>query len=330
MAYSPNEIILPRPGGVPTSSQTPIPGPTEAAFTQVFGALLPPAKFLSTAKGKVAYYELTPSSPSDQSGTPSRVLLVHGVQTPALGLLPLARALQTSFPHAHLVLFDLWGHGLSDTPIAPHDAGLFHQLLDALLDQLHWPSAHLVGFSFGGGTVTGYTALRPSRVESLTLIAPVGLFRLSDLSPEERGLLYGDNEVAARKWVFEWLGGDESGMPAGWKQRVEKGEIVAQALRQWQLHEHPGHVASVAAMVRDGCVFDKHAEYLEVARTGIPSLAVLGELDDVCDEKQLNEHGFANVAVVPQVGHELVRERVPEVAALIRDFWTKLGKANNS
>ncbi|KAJ7477938.1 hypothetical protein B0H11DRAFT_1284460 [Mycena galericulata] len=35
--------------------------------------------------------------------------MLHGVCTPALGLL-------TAHPHTHLVLYDLWGHALSDTP----------------------------------------------------------------------------------------------------------------------------------------------------------------------------------------------------------------------
>ncbi|KAH6684652.1 Alpha/Beta hydrolase protein [Halenospora varia] len=330
MSFSPDEFVLPRPGGAPRSSQKPIPGPAEAAFTETFGTLLPPAKFLNTTNGKAAYYELLPSLPGGNSDTVSRVLFIHGVQTPALGMLPLARALQTSFPHAHLVLVDLWGHGLSDTPIIPHDAGLFHQLLDALLDRLDWPSAHLVGFSFGGATTAGYVALRPSRVQSFTLVAPAGLFRSSDFSAEQQGHLRGDDEVAARKWILDFLEGGELVVPTDWKQRVERGEVVAEAVREWQMREHPGHVASVIAIVRDGGVMDTHAEFLKAAGTGIPSLAVLGELDEVCSERQLNEQGFANVAVIPQVGHGVVRERVPEVAALVSNFWTKLGKASTS
>ncbi|KAF2180440.1 alpha/beta-hydrolase [Zopfia rhizophila CBS 207.26] len=328
MSFSPGEFILPRPGGAPRISQKPIPGPAEAAFTKAFGSLLPPAKFLNTANGKAAYYELLPSLPGGNSDTPSRVLFIHGVQTPALGMLPLARALQTSFPHAHLVLVDLWGHGLSDTPTVPHDAGLFHQLLDALLDRLDWPSAHLVGFSFGGAITAGYVALRPSRVQSFTLVAPVGLLRSSDFSAEQQGHLRGDDEAAARKWILDFLEGGELVVPTDWKQRVEKGEVVAEAVREWQTREHPGHVASIIAIVRDGGVMDTHAEFLKAARTGIPSLAVLGELDDLCSERQLNQHGFANVAIILQVGHGVVRERVPEVAALVSDFWTKLGKAS--
>jgi pimeloyl-ACP methyl ester carboxylesterase len=329
------DFVLPRPGGATGSSKPPIPGPTEAAFTETFGTLLPPARYLNTANGKAAYYEFLPSSSSSSSPgkishTPDRVVFIHGVQTPALGMYPLAHALKASFPHAHFVLVDLWGHGLSETPVVPHDMSLFHQLLDALLDHLEWPSAHLIGFSFGGALTVGYVASRSSRVQSFALVAPAGLRQSSNFTAEERGHLRGGDEAAARKWVLELLEGGALVVPADWKERVVRGEAVAEAVRQWQMVKHPGHAASVVAVFRDGGVLDNDALFVKAARTGIPSLAVLGGLDDLCSEQQLNELGFANVAVVPQVGHGVVRDRAPEVAAFINNFWMKLSTENSN
>ncbi|KAJ4288393.1 hypothetical protein N0V90_011628 [Kalmusia sp. IMI 367209] len=332
MSLASKEFVLPRPGDAGSASAPPVAGPPELAFTETFGPLLPPAKYLNTTNGKAAYYELLPLLPkSNSSQIPDRVLLIHGVQTPALGLLPLARALQESSPQAHFVLFDLWGHGLSDTPIKPHEPGLFHQLIDALLDQLKWPSAHLIGFSFGGALTPEYVVSRSSRVQSYTLVAPAGLMRSSILSPEEQGHIRGGvDETATRKWVHNWLNGGELNIPTDWEERVTKGEVVAPALRGWQLQEHAGHAASVVGIVRDGGVFDSHAIFSEAARTGIPSFAILGGLDDICTAQDLNDVGFTDVAVVPQVGHEVVRERVPEVTALIDIFWKRLGKTSSN
>jgi len=322
-----SEFVLPRPGAAPSShGASPIPGPTEATFTKVFGALLPKAKYLDTTNGKAAYYEILPSStgPLDNSHTPERVVFLHGVQTPALGLLPLLRALHASFPRSHFVLVDLWGHGLSDTPIVPHDSSLFHQLIDALLDKLEWPSAHFVGYSLGGMLTVGYTTTRSSRVQSFALVAPAGLIRSSEFTAEEKGHLHGGgDEAAARKWVVDWLEGGERVVPADWKERVQRGEIVAEALREWQSQEHPGHVASVVGIVRDSGVTDSDALFATAARSGIPSVVVLGAEDDICDEQRLNSVGLTNVHVVQQTGHAVVREKVPEVAALIGEFWTK-------
>jgi pimeloyl-ACP methyl ester carboxylesterase len=324
------ELVLPRPGAALDSSKPPIAGPSEAAFTETFGTLLPPAKYLNSADGKAAYYEILPSSSGNSSPTPDRVLFIHGVQTPALGLVPLARALHASFPDAHFVLVDLWGHGLSDTPVLPHDSSLFHKLLDALLDHLEWPSAHLVGYSFGGALTVGYVASRTSRVKSFTLVAPAGLIRSSNFTAEGHAHLRGGDEVAARKWVLELLEGGELVVPADWKERVGRGEVVAEAVREWQMREHPGHTASVIAVFRDSGVLDNAAGFVKAVQTGVPSLAVLGELDDVCSKEELNQLGFADVYVVPEAGHAVVRERVPEVAGFIGEFWTKLNKSSST
>lgn len=339
MSLGPSDLVLPRPGAAPGSPKPPIPGPTETAFASTFGALLPPASYLHTPTGKAAYYELPPASPAGTTTTtttttPARVLLIHGVQTPALGMLPLARALHAAFPRAHVALLDLWGHGLSDTPVVPHAAALFHALLDALLDRLAWPAAHLVGYSFGGALTVGYAASRPARVRSFVLVAPAGLLRARAFTPEQQAYLRGGggggDERAARDWVLGFLEGGELVVPGDWRERVGRGEVVAEAVRAWQMREHPGHVASVVAVFRDAGVMDIDAEFVAAARTGIPSLVVLGGLDDLCSEAQLKELGFADVAVVPQAGHGVVRERVPEVAGFIRDFWTKLDRANSS
>jgi pimeloyl-ACP methyl ester carboxylesterase len=326
MSLISKDFVLPRPGGAPSTLKPPISGPTEAVFTNTFGKLLPPAKYLNTGNGKAAYYEIQPSTPGNGSQTPDRVLLIHGVQTPALGMFPLTSALHKMFPSTHFVLVDLWGHGLTDTPVVPHEASLFHKLIDALLDQLKWPSVHIIGYSFGGALTVGYVASRSSRVKSFVIVAPAGLIRSSNLLVEDLGYLHGDDPVAARKWVLEFLEGGDLVVPTDWKERVAKGEVVAQAVKEWELREHPGHAASVVAILRDAGAMDNDAEFINAVHTGIPSLAILGELDEICSQKELIDVGFTDVVVIPQVGHAVVRERVPEVASLIRGFWTKLSK----
>ncbi|KAL1598944.1 hypothetical protein SLS60_008089 [Paraconiothyrium brasiliense] len=325
MSLSSKELILPRPGKASGAKEQSVPGPPESAFTNTFGTLLPPASYLHTTNGKAAYYDFPPSASGAGSAIPERVLLIHGVQTPALGLLPLARALQAPFPNTHFVLFDHWGHGLSDTPIAPHEPSLFHDLIDALLDQLKWPTVHLIGYSFGGALSPAYVVSRSARVQSFTLVAPAGLMQLSWLNAEEqRHVRGGGDETAAQKWVHRWLEGGELVVPKDWEDRVARGHVVAPALKAWQLREHSGHSASVLGIIRDGGVFDNQVTFAEAALTEIPSLAVLGELDDIVSAQALKDVGITNVVVVPKAGHGVVRESVPEVAAAITAFWKKL------
>lgn len=239
-------------------------------------------------------------------------------------MLPLARELKASFPSAHFVLVDLWGHGLSDTPVVAHEAGLFHELIDALLDHLQWPSAHLVGFSFGGSLTVGYTASRASRVQSFVLVAPAGLIKSASVSEADQAHLRHDcDEEAAHKWIVRWLEGGELVVPSDWKARVARGEVVAEAVREWQTLNHPGHTSSVVAIVRDGSVMDNHVNFKKAVATGVPGLVVLGEKDDLCTEQELRDLGFENVFVVPEAGHSVVRDRAAEVAGFTGDFWRR-------
>jgi len=322
-------IVLPRPGTAkPGDKLLSIPAPSEVDFVATFGKVLPLASYLRTQHGRAAYYELPPSlpQPTDGKSPVSRVLLVHGIQTPAIGLQPLASALSSRFPHAHCVLIDLWGHGLTDTPLVTHDAALFHTLLEALMVQLGWNDAHLVGYSFGGSTVASFAAAKPERVASLVLVAPAGLLRETQFDEVQRSYLRGGEglEEQAQAGILEFLQGGQLVVPSDWKEKVARGEVVTEAVKDWQMKRHEGHAASVVAIFRDGGVMDKHVEFAKAAKSGTKCLCILGELDTVCSVQGLHDVGMRNVVVVPQVGHGVVRKRVSEVAQLIEDFWNKL------
>lgn len=318
-------LVLPRPGTEKADAPKVIKAPSEAAFTTTFGSILPKASYLETPNGLAAYYSLEPSSTPNSSKV-SRVLFIHGVQTPALGLQPLATTLSTRFPSAHCVLVDLWGHGLTDTPVVPHTPELFHDLLLALMQKLEWDDAHFVGYSFGGSTTASFVAKHAERVNSMVLVAPAGLVRSAQFDEVQQGYLQGGEglEGLAREWITEWLEDGELIVPSDWKERVARGEIVAEAVRDWEVRVHEGHMASVVGIVRDGGVFDKHSAFVEAARTYTPSLCILGELDGLCSVQDLVDVGMENVAVVPQIGHGVVRQKVPEVAGLIEKFWRHL------
>jgi len=318
--------LLPRPGDKIPSHVNSIPAPSEESFTQTFGHHLPSATYLSTSRGKIAYYTFPPATTpnSCDNSSPSRVLLLHGVQTPALGLVPLTSSLRTSFPAAEVVLVDLWGHGLSSTPVAAHSPSLFHSLIDYVLSALDWSSCHIIGYSFGGSLATSYIASsssRASKISSVSLVAPAGLWRAADL--DEQRLHSPDFEVA-KTHVLELLEGGALVVPENWASRIANGEIVAEKVREWQMQNHEGHMASVIAIVRDGGVFGQEEVYRKAVKTGIPITAVLGGKDDVVFEKDLKEVGVENVKVVRGAGHAVVRQEAAVVAKHIEKFWKGL------
>lgn len=107
-----------------------------------------------------------------------------------------------------------------------------------------------------------------------------------------------------------------------WKERVARKEVVTEAVREWQIKEPLG--ARCLSMFMDGGAMDSHTVFAEAVKTEIPNFAVLGELDDVCSEKDLKDCGFSNLIVILQIGHSVVGERADEVAAQIRQFWQQL------
>ncbi|KAH0348500.1 alpha/beta-hydrolase, partial [Aureobasidium melanogenum] len=333
------EIIIPRPGTEVSSPISSVLGSSEESFTSTFGKLLPRAQFLSTRYGKIAYYTYAPlastSTSSSGSTVPSvpaspsgqKVLLLHGVQTPSLGLQPVAENLHSQFPQAEFVLVDLWGHGLSSTPLVAHTPSLFHSLISALLEHLQWSSCHLVGYSFGGATAISYLAAEShsnptkTKIQSVSLIAPAGLWKSPGLDKKK---LYSTDFGVAKAHVLDLLEGGPLIVPSDWESRVANGEIVAEKVREWQMQHHAAHTASVVAIVRDGGVFGLEEEYSKAAKLGVPVLAVLGENDDVVFEKDLRAVGVENVVVVKGAGHAVVRQKVDQVAGHIQEFWDGL------
>jgi pimeloyl-ACP methyl ester carboxylesterase len=69
---------------------------------------------------------------------------------------------------------------------------------------------------------------------------------------------------------------------------------------------------------------DNDGLFAKAVKSGVPNLVVLGGEDDVCTEEQLKELGFKDVKVVPDAGHGVVREKVPEVASFIAELWRGL------
>ncbi|EED21414.1 valacyclovir hydrolase, putative [Talaromyces stipitatus ATCC 10500] len=323
----PNIIVLPRPGSSKTNDNPQsIQAPSEADFVSTFGQLLPPASYLQTPIGGAAYYELPPTSANTSNPT-LRVILLHGIQTSAIGLQPLAKALSSRLPNAHIVLLDLWGHGLTDTPLVAHTPSIFHFLLDSLITHLKWENVHLVGYSFGGSTIGTFATAYPHRVSSLALVAPAGLIRTESFDEAGQSYLRGEQGVDEEKvqaWILKTLEGGELIVPADWKKRIARGEVVAEAVRDWEIKNHKGHMASVVAIFRDGGVLDKHADLAAAAKMGIKNISIVGGTDDWSRKEDLQAVGFKDVVVIPQTGHVVVREKVSEVADVIEKFWKAL------
>ena len=316
-----------------THSTQSIAAPSLATFTAHFGIAYPTPTFVNSSLGSTAVYTL-PAVPSNPTTPARKVLIIHGINTPALGMLSLAQQLQHAQPTAHIVLYDLWGHGLSDSPQLPHAAELFEQQILLVLDYLGWKvkEVDVLAYSFGATVLVQSAVKHPetwSALRSVVLIAPSGLLPSAWFTQEvERVLALPDGseqEPEVQGVILDWLEGGELVVPEDWRERCAKGEVVPEALKSWELREHQGYRRSVVSMIRHGGVRGQEEVFREFA--GLYKgkvLGVLGELDDVCREEQLRDLGLENVMVVRNASHDLCRKRkeqVAEVAEAVLEFW---------
>lgn len=100
------------------------------------------------------------------------VVLVHGSPGTEKDFDSLAPLLAK---HYRVIAPDLPGFGFSTHHIPDYSNRAHARYLIELLDQLHVPKAHFVGFSMGGGVVLNLANIAPERVASLTMMSAIGV-----------------------------------------------------------------------------------------------------------------------------------------------------------
>lgn len=317
------------------NGQVSIPPSSAESYYATFGSVLPPVQQIESYWGITSYYLIKPSHLTPNSKPSRRVVLVHGGGTPAIGLMPLATLLAANPTPTTVLMYDFWGHGLSSTPLTTHVPGLYHSQLLHLFTHLQWPSAHFLGYSFGGIISTSFAQYHSSLMESLTLVAPVGLIKKADMSVWARfvnwgGWGYGWEGISARR-IYAWIG--PGPVEEGWEQKFkEKGldAIPREAVQVWERDNHGGHVASLVSGYRYGGIYDSHEIYAKVAKGDVKTLVILGGEDHFFGgeymKKELDSVGWrGEVKVVEGVGHGVIAERPKDVEELMVEFWDGLG-----
>jgi len=174
------------------------------------------------------------------------VLLLHGLSQQRLFWGPVISRLRST-PIASL---DQRGHGESDTPIDA-DYSLSVCALDvvACLDALAWPSAVVVGHSWGGSVALRAAAAHPERVAAAALIDG-GLWTPASMGPRD--------EVRAR------LTPPPLGIPADrlWSM-IRSGELGTHWSDETQAALEPTFIADADGLLRTRIGLDRHMAVLD-------------------------------------------------------------------
>lgn len=243
------------------------------------------------------------------------MVLVHGLTTSAYvwdGLMPRLIA-----QGARVLVYDLYGRGLSDRPATAQTRSFFvRQLRELLQDQRIETEFTLVGYSMGGAIATVFTAEEAERVAKLILIAPAGLIH----APAPFG------EVCRKvPYLGDWLMSVWGGIALRRGLNPDEASAVPTiAARQAAETRTRGYLRSVLSSQRHFLAKRLDEDHAEVKRMYVPTLAIWGERDEVIPLQALGELAKANrdarQVVVPGAGHGLVHTHPDEVNRAIQTF----------
>ncbi|KAI0669949.1 alpha/beta-hydrolase [Trametes maxima] len=250
--------------------------PPTSRIRQIYPAdLFPNGDYANLPHGRVRYWILGPAE-----GT--KVVLIHGISTPGITWKEIAPYLAE---HGFRVLvYDLYGKGYSQAPHTTFDATLFTVQLALLLQYIHWDTAHVVGFSMGGGVAAAFTASMPHLIAGkVVFISSAGLI-------------------------------ERHGAP---NPSVRVPIPVYKELRDLQTSELPGYGRSLQSCFKDGPIrgleaaFDKVAE-VTVGHTQqkLQILIIHGTEDDIVAYEEANKIKGrvpqAEVVTVEGAAHDVV------------------------
>ena len=233
---------------------------------------------------------------------------------------------------------DLWGRGYSDTPLGiPHDARLYGMQIffAAASSPLSWIGAEsggfsVVAFSLGGGIVMAFAAHFPYLINSIILLAPVGIIRrlpdeykaINYLYPFLLPFFYRRNLVGKTLGLkvshpFNGRSGhcDQSEMGLEIDkdlQVVRKEGLDIPRIAQWQFDNHEGFIHSFLSTLRYGPIMRQHSDWREVCSV------IKGDTAQTA----LSNHSFrlSNSKILVMFGEADSVVRANEVTADLRDM----------
>ncbi|WP_163847551.1 alpha/beta fold hydrolase [Pseudooceanicola aestuarii] len=224
-----------------------------------------PGQFADLSQGRTHYRWY------DRSRGPVAVL-VHGLTSPSIVWQDIAPALQAQ--GYRVLVYDLYGRGLSDRPKGPQDEAFFvTQLEDLLADQKIADDITFFGYSMGGAITAAYAARHPDQVLRLVLVAPAGMGRFpGGLMQRMR-----DAELIGG-WMVRAL------YPRAFRRACEHGRrklgVPAQAAVEQEAQlRYRGFLPAVLSSLRGILRHPMEQPHRKLSREDVPVLAIWAEAD---------------------------------------------------
>ena len=241
-------------------------------------------------------------------------VLIHGVATPSVCMVDLAEGLgQLGY---RVLVYDLYGRGLSDAVRGRQDGRFFTRQLSDLLDHQQVPEAvTLVGYDMGGSIATLFAAQHPHRVTRLMLFASAGIS-----SSEDRFTRFCRRTPVVGDWVHGMFGCRHlrAAIPAN-------GPNLTLNIMQAAQHAALNRRGSLRAILssRRGILSQRlEKEHRKIAALALPVVAIWAEKDEITTLSALGLlaqwNRDARQEVVPKAGHAMPYSHPTETIKALR------------
>lgn len=228
-------------------------------------------------------------------------VLIHGIATPSICMVDLAKGLGRL--GYRVLVYDLYGRGLSDAPRGRQDGAFFLRQLSDLLDHQNVPEdVTLAGYGMGGAIATLFTARNPHRVTRLMLFASAGIIDSEDRFTRfcRRTPVIGDwvHGIWARRRLLAAIPTDGPDLTLNILQAAQRADL-----------NRRGHLRAILSS-RRGILSERlEQEHRKIAGLALPVVAIWAEKDEVIALSALGQlarwNRDARQEVVPRAGHAM-------------------------
>lgn len=200
-------------------------------------------------------------------------VVIHGLTTPSVGMEPLAEGLGGM--GYRVLMYDLYGRGLSDAPRGRQDRQFFlRQLDDLIADQGLGEDLTLVGYSMGAAIATAFAADNPHRVKRVIMIAGAGIMM------NETGFVRFCRRVPVLgDWLHGILGGRH--IRKAIPDRARRPEISRVLMAQRQELRRRGYLPAVLSSRRGMLSDTQESEHRKLGLEDVPVVAIWAQMDEV-------------------------------------------------
>jgi pimeloyl-ACP methyl ester carboxylesterase len=241
-------------------------------------------------------------------------VVIHGIASPMISMQAVAEGLGGL--GYRVLMYDLYGRGLSDAPKGPQNRAFFlRQLSDLFAYHRLKDDVTIAGYSMGGSIATAFAAENPHHVKRVMLFASGGV-----ITKESRFAAFCRRVPVLGDWVHGMFVHRRISHAIPERGQTKEIDLVLRAQRR-ELNRR-GYLPAILSSRRGILAENQEAEHRQLGRQGIPVVAIWGGSDPIIPLRAVGLLGLWNRAarqeVVDHADHGLPYTHSTHLVAALR------------